>query len=274
MIAQPSRSSLWPRIIAAAILIPAALLAVYDGGWILGVWTTAAGLAMAREWVSIVHRETFGWRFALHAVALAASQTLLALDHPDWAFTAILVVALLGSVAAQARHERGLWVALGVIYIAVPCLAFVWIRHSALFGLWSLVWLFAVVWATDSTAYVAGSALGGPRLAPAISPSKTWAGAVGGLVAGVAATAILAHLLGIVAIWPFLAAGLVLSLLTQCGDLAESILKRTFGVKDASDLIPGHGGALDRLDGLIFATLGLAAYMQQTGQSPIAWTGL
>ena len=274
MIAQPSRSSLWPRIIAAAILIPAALLAVYDGGWILGVWTTAAGLAMAREWVSIVHRETFGWRFALHAVALAVSQTLLALDHPDWAFTAILVVALLGSVAAQARHERGLWVALGVIYIAVPCLAFVWIRHSALFGLWSLVWLFAVVWATDSTAYVAGSVLGGPRLAPAISPSKTWAGAVGGLVAGVAATAILAHLLGIVAIWPFLAAGLVLSLLTQCGDLAESILKRTFGVKDASDLIPGHGGALDRLDGLIFATLGLAAYMQQTGQSPIAWTGL
>jgi phosphatidate cytidylyltransferase len=75
-------------------------------------------------------------------------------------------------------------------------------------------------------------------------------------------------------VWPIVGAGLVLSLLTQCGDLAESALKRTFGVKNASDLIPGHGGALDRLDGLIFATLGLAAYVDQTGVSPIAWVGL
>lgn len=272
MIGQPARSSLWPRIIAAAVLIPAALLAVHDDGWILGVWTTAAGLAMSREWVHIVHREVFQWRFALHALALAASQALLALDHADWAFAAILLVALVGSVAAQAREERGIWVALGVIYIAVPCLAFVWIRHDPLYGLWSLVWLLAVVWSTDSVAYLAGSALGGPRLAPLISPNKTWAGAIGGLAAGVASTALLAQMLNIGAVWPFLGAGLVLSFLTQCGDLAESVLKRTFGVKDASDLIPGHGGALDRLDGLIFATLGLAAYMQQSGLSPIAWT--
>ncbi|MCE9523239.1 MAG: phosphatidate cytidylyltransferase [Alphaproteobacteria bacterium] len=274
MIAQPQRSSLWPRILAAAILVPAALVAVYDGGWILGVWTTAAGLAMAREWVQIVHRETFGWRFAMHAAALGFSQTLLALGHSDWAFAAILVVALLGNVAAQRQGERGIWVALGIVYIAVPCLAFVWLRQTVPAGFWTVVWLLCVVWATDSVAYLAGSALGGPKLAPQISPNKTWAGAIGGLAAGVAATALLGQFLGITAIWPLIGAGLVLSLLTQCGDLAESILKRTFGVKNASDLIPGHGGALDRLDGLIFATLGLAAYMEYAQQSPLMWAVL
>ena len=274
MIGQPSRSSLWPRIFAAAILIPAALLAVYVGGWVLAVWTTAAGLAMAREWVQIVHRETFQWRFALHAAALAVSQALLAMEHPDWALSAILLVALVGSVAAQARDERGIWVALGVLYIAVPCLAFVWLRHTAPYGFLTVAWLLAVVWATDSAAYVAGSAAGGPRLAPLISPNKTWAGAIAGLAAGALATVILAKFIGVIAFWPFVGAGVVLSFLTQCGDLAESFLKRTFGVKNASDLIPGHGGALDRLDGLIFATLGLAAYVAQTGVSPIAWTSL
>src|SRR5262249_5413246 len=105
-----------------------------------------------------------------------------------------------------------------------------------------------------------------------ISPNKTWAGAVAGLLAGALATAVLAQLVGVVAVWPFVGAGALLSFLTQCGDLAESVLKRTFGVKDASDLIPGHGGALDRLDVLIFATLGLAAYVEQSGMSPLAWT--
>lgn len=273
MIAQPSGSTLRPRIFAAAMLIPAALGAVYLGGWILAVWTTAAGLAMAREWVQIVHREDFGWRFALHAAALAASQALLALGHSDWAFTAILLVALLGSVAAQARNERGIWVALGVAYIAIPCLAFVWLRNIVPDGLWTAVWLLCVVWATDSAAYVAGSAFGGPKLAPMISPNKTWAGAIAGLAGGALATVVLAQWAGVVAIEAFVGAGIVLSLLTQCGDLAKSLLKRTFGVKNASDLIPGHGGALDRLDGLIFATLGLAAYVDHSGLSPIAWGG-
>ena len=274
MIAQPSRSTLWPRVLAAAVLIPAALGAVYLGGWVLAVWTAAAGLAMAREWVQIVHGEVFQWRFALHAAALAASQAFLALGHANWAFTAIFVIALLGSVAAQARNERGMWVALGIIYIAIPCLAFVWLRNMEPDGLWTAVWLLCVVWATDSAAYVAGSAFGGPKLAPMISPNKTWAGALAGLAAGALASLVLAQAIGVAAVWPFAGAGLVLSLLTQCGDLAESSLKRTFGVKNASDLIPGHGGALDRLDGLIFATLGLAAYVVYSGVSPVAWGSL
>jgi phosphatidate cytidylyltransferase len=246
-------------------------MAAYVGGWVLAVWTVAAGLAMSREWVAIVHREAFGWRFALHALALAASQGALAAGYPDWALTGILFVSLIGSVAAQAGQERAVWVVLGIVYIAVPCLAFVWLRQHVPHGFQTVLWLLCIVWATDSAAYAAGSILGGPKLAPQISPSKTWAGAVAGLAAGTLASILLAQVSGGVPDWRFIGVGVALSFLTQCGDLAESVLKRTFGVKDASDLIPGHGGALDRLDGLLFATLGLAAFVGVTGRSPFDW---
>jgi phosphatidate cytidylyltransferase len=118
---------------------------------------------------------------------------------------------------------------------------------------------------------VAGSIFGGPKLAPLVSPSKTWAGAVAGLAAGTLISIVLAQAVEASASWQFVGASVVLSVLTQCGDLAESFLKRTFGVKDASDLIPGHGGALDRLDGLIFATLGLGAFVGLAGHSPLMW---
>ncbi len=271
MTAEVKRSSLWPRILAAAVLVPAALGAVYVGNWVLAVWVAAAGVAMAVEWTAIVHRERLGWRLGLHVLALAASQALLALGHADWALASILVVALAGNMIAQGRQERGLWVVLGIAYIAIPCLALVWLRQQPLHGLEMVVWLMLVVWATDSAAYLAGSVFGGPKLAPDISPSKTWAGAVAGLAAGIAATIAFAQVSGGMADAKFVAAGTALSLLTQCGDLAESSLKRTFGVKDASDLIPGHGGALDRLDGMLFATLGLAAYVEWAGISPVAW---
>lgn len=271
MIGQAAGSSLWPRILASAILIPAALAAVYWGGWLLALWVAAAGLAMSREWVRIVHREELGWRLALHALALVASQGLLAIDRPDWALAAILLAALIGNVAARAREERGIWVILGILYVAVPCLSFVWLRHLVPHGFETVIWLLCIVWATDSAAYIAGSIFGGPKLAPLISPSKTWAGAIAGLAAGTAAGLVLAQVAGVAPNWQFIGASVVLSFLTQCGDLAESFLKRTFGVKDASDLIPGHGGALDRLDGLIFATLGLAAYVGLAGQSPVGW---
>jgi phosphatidate cytidylyltransferase len=269
--AQAAGSSLWPRILAAAILIPAALAAAFTGGWVLAVWTAAAGFAMSREWVRIVHHAPWDWHLGLHVLALATSQILLALGHADWALSAILFAALIGNVVAQRVGERGLWVVLGILYIAVPCLAFVWLRLAGAYGLETMFWLLAVVWSTDSAAYLAGSVFGGPKLAPLISPKKTWAGAIAGLAAGVGISILLAELAGLTATLKFMGASLVLSFLTQCGDLAESFLKRTFGVKDASDLIPGHGGALDRLDGLMFATAGLAAFIALGKVSPVAW---
>ncbi|MBI1211522.1 MAG: phosphatidate cytidylyltransferase [Alphaproteobacteria bacterium] len=264
------RSTLWLRVLAAAVLIPVTLLFTFLGGWALSAWVALAGLAMSVEWVQIVHKERFGWRFGLHALALASSLALAAIERPNLGWTAILVCALIGAVAAQAREERAIWMIVGIVYVATPCLAFAWIREVRPLGLETVVWLLAVVWTTDSVAYGAGSYLGGPKLAPSVSPKKTWAGAIGALICAAIVSSGFALAIGAnVAI--VITVGLVLSLLTQMGDLAESALKRTFGVKDMSDLIPGHGGALDRLDGLLFATLGLAGALLVTGVSPLAW---
>lgn len=267
-----TKSSLWPRLITSLILIPSALAAVYAGGWVLALWASAAGAAMSREWVRMVHREAnLGWRLGLHIAAIAASQLLLALGQADLAMASIFFVALIGNVYAQRLEERSLWTVMGILCISIPCLAFAELRMLNPFGLETVIWLLCIVWATDSAAYLAGSAFGGPKLAPFISPNKTWAGAVAGLAAGIAAGIVLAEMAGFLARDSYILICATISLLTQCGDLAESFLKRTFGVKDASDLIPGHGGALDRLDGMIVATCGVALFVAATGHSPLLW---
>lgn len=265
-------SSLWPRIVTSLVLIPSALAAVYAGSWVLAIWASAAGIAMSREWIMIVHRERqFGWRIALHAAAIVASQALLVAGFANYAMACVFLMALIGNVYAQRLGERSIWTVMGIIFIALPCLAFSELRMLSPYGLETVVWLLCIVWATDSAAYLAGSSLGGPKLAPFISPNKTWAGAVSGLAAGIVAGIVLTQVTGFVARESFVLACAGVSLLTQCGDLAESFLKRTFGVKDASDLIPGHGGALDRLDGMIVATAGVAILTGIIGHSPVVW---
>ena len=264
-------SSLVPRILTSLVLVPSALLAVYLGGWVLGAWATAAGLAMAREWVKIVHHEEApGWRLGLHATAILLSQVLLLMGMSNYAVASILLMALIGNVYAQRLGERSVWTVMGILFIALPCLAFSELRLLVPGGLETVLWILCIVWATDSAAYLAGSSIGGPKLVPLISPNKTWVGAVAGLAAGIVAGIAFAQALGLGSNGAYFAACAATSLLTQCGDLAESSLKRTFGVKDASDLIPGHGGALDRLDGLIVATCGVAAFVYVSGQSPLS----
>jgi len=266
------KSSLWPRIVTSLVLIPSALAAVYAGGWVLAIWAMAASIAMSREWIMIVHKERQpGWRLALHAAAIGMSQTLLVAGHANFAMAAVFIMALVGNVYAQRLGERSIWTVMGIVFMALPSLAFSELRMLTPFGLETVIWLLCIVWATDSAAYLAGSVFGGPKLAPLISPNKTWAGAVSGLAAGIVAGILLTQIFGFVAREPYVLACAGVSLLTQCGDLAESFLKRTFGVKDASDLIPGHGGALDRLDGMIVATSGVAILAGIIGHSPIVW---
>jgi phosphatidate cytidylyltransferase len=151
------------------------------------------------------------------------------------------------------------------------------LRTDPVLGLAAVLWLFAVVWATDVVAYAVGRALGGPRLWPRVSPGKTWSGAIGGTLAGMLGGVAVAAAAGVPRLWPVALVALVASILSQAGDLFESALKRGAGVKDSGRLIPGHGGLMDRLDGFAAAAafavlLGtLRAGAGGAGQGLLAW---
>lgn len=179
-----------------------------------------------------------------------------------WTVAASLVlwewVRLVKHAPPDRRAAAG-WIALGVIYAGVLLLAPILLRRDPAFGFVAIVFVFAIVWATDVVAYFAGRALGGPKLWPAVSPKKTWSGALGGTLGGVAAGLLVAKLAGLALAPMLVLVALGLSVVAQAGDLLESAVKRHFGAKDASQLIPGHGGLMDRLDG--FLTAAAAAVM-------------
>ena len=152
------------------------------------------------------------------------------------------------------------WQISGFLYALIPALALLWVRERSPVGLELLLWVFITTWSVDIGAYFAGRTIGGPRLAPAISPNKTWAGLIGGMVAAAVFGGLWAYLLQLPSILLLLAAPFAAA--AQAGDLFESWLKRRAGIKDSGTWLPGHGGALDRLDGLVVvATLTAAAML-------------
>lgn len=262
------------RIAAALVLIPIALLDVWAGSvWFeLGIAMIAA--IMAAEWCRIVHRGS-QFQFALHA--LAAIGAILVVSRSGTA-TALQVIAAcwaMSLVTEVLRSKSGSrWAWWGVPYIALPGLALILIRQSPEYGLFAVLWLFAVVWSADTLAYVFGRLIGGPKLAPTISPNKTWAGLCGAIAGGVIASAVMGWYSALPTVWPLLVAGGVLAVLEQLGDLFESAAKRRFGVKDFGRIIPGHGGVLDRVDGLIFAAVAAAAFGYARGGHEAVASGL
>ena len=161
------------------------------------------------------------------------------------------------------------WLVAGYAYIALAVLAALWIRHDARVGLLTFLWLMAAVWATDIFAFFAGRTFGGRKLAPVLSPNKTWSGLAGGVAAS--ALVSIAFAVWAQASWLWLAFwGVLTALAAQTGDLAESAMKRRFGVKDSGHLIPGHGGILDRVDGLLAALLFLAL-VRLLGGGAVPW---
>ncbi len=262
------------RVAAALVLIPIALLDVWAGSvWFeLGIAMIAA--IMAAEWCRIVHRGS-QFQFALHA--LAAIGAVLVVSRSDTT-TALQVIAACWAMSLASevlRSKSGSrWAWWGVPYIALPGLALILIRQSPEYGLFAVLWLFAVVWSADTLAYVFGRLIGGPKLAPTISPNKTWAGLLGAVTGGVVASAFMGWYSALPTLWPLLVAGAVLAVLEQLGDLFESAAKRRFGVKDSGRIIPGHGGVLDRVDGLIFAAVAAAAFGYARGGQEAVASGL
>jgi phosphatidate cytidylyltransferase len=244
------------RLASALVLAPLAIAAAYFGGWAFVIVCAIAAAAVLWEWTMLVAKKPEPRIIAPGLAALAVATGLVGASEPAAAIAAIAIGALLvgGLVGFWPRCELPpFWTAGGVIYAGVVLLCPTLLRNDPQFGLQALLFLFAAVWATDIFAYLVGRAVGGPLLWPRVSPNKTWSGAIGGLFGGVAAGIAVAYASGgtRAAIAGVLA--LVLSIVAQGGDLFESAIKRRFGVKDTSHLIPGHGGVMDRLDGFLVA---------------------
>ena len=163
------------------------------------------------------------------------------------------------------------WSLPGAFYVIAAGYALTALRGEPEMGLATTLWLFTLVWAADTGAYLAGRAIGGPKLAPTISPNKTWAGFFGALISAAAVGWATGALLEKTTIWPLLAFSAGLGAVSQCGDLLESFVKRRFHKKDTSGLIPGHGGLFDRADGLLAAAIVAWVSDTQTDGSILAW---
>jgi phosphatidate cytidylyltransferase len=249
------------RTRSALVLGLAVLGLTAIGGWPFAVFAAAFAGQVFREWLSVT-----GCRRSMVvpgdlAVAAGVVVLLFAAFGLWWSVVGALVVITV-VVVADPKIDRGagsrIWAGFGVIYAVLPAIALESLRGSIGFGLWALVFLYAVVWSTDIAAFFVGRAIGGPRLLPIISPKKTWSGAIGGLCGGLIASVAVGLLAHLPSLLPVILLAALCSIVSQAGDLFESWIKRCFLVKDSGGLIPGHGGLMDRVDGLIAAALFLA----------------
>jgi len=226
-------------------MAPVAFAAAWFGNWPFIALVTAAGIALAWEWTRITFGQmTPSGRILMVAAALLPLAGWL---EPMRGVALAGLGVILAALPPVPEGRSRFWAPLGAIYILLPQFALIVIREQ---GRWLLLWVLFLVWATDSGAYFAGRLIGGPKLAPKVSPKKTWAGLAGGMVAAALVGWSIRNGEGVAA-WHLALISALLAVVAQAGDLAESALKRYFGVKDSSQLIPGHGGVFDRLDGLL-----------------------
>ncbi len=249
-------SNLFIRVIAALILAPLTIMVVFIGGWLWILLVTAVTIGLFYEWHAIVNTTREPRVFAVGVIGLELIGLALWFGWNGVAFAAAIITPTL---IAFLSPDRRIWNVGGFVYAAAALIAAVLVRLDPAIGLYALVFPLLIVWVTDIGGYFAGRAFGGPKLAPRISPKKTWAGAVGGLVLSVV-IALAATWLGWGRLVPLLVLGVLLSIVSQFGDLFESWVKRRFDVKDSSQIIPGHGGLLDRLDGFVAAIVFAAIF--------------
>ncbi|HUG61765.1 MAG TPA: phosphatidate cytidylyltransferase [Methylomirabilota bacterium] len=267
-------SDLKVRAISALVMIAVALGALWAGGWVFAVVVALAVALVMLEWATM--SGPFATRMAdKAAVGFVAISVVASYNQPSVSLFALGAVAL-GMAMFGVIDPRMRWLAGGILYAGAPGVAAVALRGTAAAGaastgLFAIAFVFLVVWATDSAAYFAGRRFGGPKLMPRFSPKKTWSGAFGGATAalcvGLLAGAVIdgssSIVLAVIAI--------ALSIVSQIGDLGESAMKRHFNVKDSGRLIPGHGGIMDRVDGLVVAlTLAAAIGLVRSGGTDAA----
>lgn len=260
------------RVVTAIALAMPAAAAIILGPPYLPIFIGAIAAVMAWEWVRVTGAAAFGVTGATLAALLIGA--VVAASFGRFAVAYAVVAAAIPIVYAVARaHARAhaLPIAAGALYIGVPALSLLWLYARPEIGPALVIWLICVVIATDIAAYFVGRAVKGPKLAPRVSPGKTWSGLLGGM-AGAAATGVALGLaLGLAPAVVLAVAALAFAVISQMGDLLESGVKRAFSVKDASGILPGHGGMMDRVDGIVAALVAAALAIWIAGGDPRPW---
>ena len=238
------------RFASAGVLAALTLLCAWLGGWPAAIGVSIVVAVVYGEWAALTRDDL--WPTLVFTAALVAAFAALAAG-----FAGVALGVAVAAIVVAGVLSRGPWRPVGVAYGAILGFGLLLLRLAPEHGLAAVVFLFAVVWGGDTGAFFIGRAIGGPKLWPAVSPKKTWAGGAGGLVAGVVAGLIVVGVAGLPVTAGVVAVAVLLSLAEQAGDLFESWVKRRFGAKDSGQIVPGHGGLMDRVDGLVFAA-GLA----------------
>ena len=270
---QGLKSNLALRVMAALVLAPLAIAAAWFGSWFWLALVTLTVIGLFGEWLMIVgnlRSMVLLWGF----LSLAGAGFAVGVDNLEIANLCV-ALGLFAMFLFSAREHRS-WSAVGLAYTAAALFACVLVRRDPAQGFLALIFVFAVVWITDILGYFVGRGVGGPKLWVRVSPKKTWSGAIGGVVGSMLFAGAFAAA-GYGRLGPMLLLGTVISVISQLGDLFESALKRRFGVKDSSHIIPGHGGLLDRLDGFMAAIIAAAVigYLRSgtgsIGQGLLVW---
>ncbi|MEP9377999.1 phosphatidate cytidylyltransferase [Aquabacter sp. CN5-332] len=265
-------SDLARRTVSALIMVPVVLGVTYLGGIAFVLLWMVAAAGVLHDWGHVARLKP-GIPFlivGLCGVAVAAGGIYLSAEQ--YALPAVLVAALVCALLTRSGVSGGA----GVLVAAIACLPMLVLRGEDRIGLSAVLFIYAIVWSTDIGAYFVGRIFGGPKLWPRLSPNKTWSGAIGGTLIGTAAGCALLLVTGLRFVPATVVLGLALSVAAQLGDLAESAFKRAYGVKDAGNFIPGHGGLLDRLDGFMAAALvavlfGLARNFDAPASGLLLW---
>ncbi len=260
----PKKNSLMIRIISALVMLPIAIFIILQGGILYSIFVMLLTVLILYEWNGICEGKAFNGGFILQAIF---SCLVIYSLYSGYYFTSMAYIIPILLLAAYSLYfkMRVHFALLGVIYAILPAVSLIWLRQNSDMdsdmGGWIVLWLMIIVWSMDTGAYFAGKTIGGPKMAPRISPNKTWAGLIGGAITAIVLGTLAAYYfnlaldLDLVILIPLAGA---LAIWSQIGDLAESALKRHFKVKDSGAIIPGHGGIMDRVDGIVFAAPAMA----------------
>ncbi len=266
-----SWSDLGPRFASAAVLIPVAVASVVLGGYFLAAVLGLVFSGAYREWENMVTLKPV----APAGIALMVAVALSALAYPAFGIIGLAAVIAIAAVAALLMGgEAAPWRVGGLIFFGLVIAAILTLRGDTQDGILACFYVGIVVWLTDTAAFFTGRQVGGEKLAPDISPGKTWSGALGGLAFATLAGTVLLLVFTHSPWWLVLLLSALLSVLGQVGDLAESALKRRFRIKDSGDIIPGHGGLMDRLDSITFGAIAAALIGMLHAGYPAVATGL